>query len=234
MAVTTTARPLDRRREKAAQAGAAAAQARSAVTDLDHQLDTVRNLAEQQKQRLRQALDETARLKRSIKAAAKRRDELVKQRKKAVAKADQARGKAAVAETKYDKEVLADLVRREKEKNRSAAPERNAAADGDAANGDGAAGKELQPAQARVLAVPARRAPARTEDAPAGTVARPARRAAATDPPPDKSNQGTQEAARPSRRTAATDPPPEQVNEGTQTARRTAARKTAKAARLIR
>jgi hypothetical protein len=162
MAVTTTARPLDRRRDKAGRTGAAAAAAQAAVTDIDHQLKTVASLAEQQEQALHRAVEEAARLKRSLKAAGKRRTELVKERKKAVARAERARAKAADAEAKYDKELLADLVRREKEKDRAEVSE-----------------------------------PAGGDPAPA-------------------------------------DPAPEQPDEATRTARRTAARKTAKAARLIR
>ena len=164
--MTTTAPPLDRRRAKAAETSAAAEKARTAVTDIDRQLETVGNLTTEQEQALRQAVQEAARLKRSLKAAGKRRAELVKERKKAVAKADRARDRAEAAETKYDKEVLADLVRREKEKDRATA-------------------KDKAPASAP-------------------------------------------------RRPAAATPAPEQPAEATQNTRRTAARKTAKAARLIR
>jgi chromosome segregation ATPase len=163
MDVTTTARPLDRRRDKAGTASAAAAAADAAVTDIDRQLETLSSLTEQQQGALRRAAEETERLKRSLKAAGKRRAELAKERKKAVAKAEQARAKADLAEAKYDKEVLAELVRREKEKDRAAG-------------------------------APSARSPRR----------------------------------------AAADPPPEKPDEATQSARRTAARKTAKAARLIR
>ena len=121
--MTTTARPLDRRRDKAGSAGAAADAAQAAVTDIDHQLKTVASLTEQQEQALQRAVEETARLKRSLKAASKRRTELVKERKKAVAKAQRARARATAAEVKYDKEVLADLVRREKEKDRASSSE---------------------------------------------------------------------------------------------------------------
>jgi hypothetical protein len=175
--VTTTARPLDRRRGKADAAGAAAAKAATAVTDIDRQLETIANLTEQQRQARRRAVEEAERLKRSLKAAGKRRAELVKDRKKAVARAERARARAAAAESKYDKEVLADLVRREKEKDRTAAtPVR-----------------ELEAAPERNPEVRAHRAPAKS----AG-------------------------------------PEPEQPGEATKTSRRTAARKTAKAARLIR
>jgi seryl-tRNA synthetase len=144
---------------------------------------------------LHRAVEEADRLKRSLKAASKRRTELTKERRKAAAKAEQARAKAAAAEAKYDKEVLAELVRREKEKDRAAPP-----------------GKELQPAPERSPAIPAHRVPARSDAETAET---------ATPAPT-------------TRRSAPADPPPEQPDEGTQTSQRTAARKTAKAARLIR
>ena len=198
IAVTTTAGPLDRRRDKAGAAGAAATKAQAAVSDLDRQLETLTSLADQQQQAVRRAAEESDRLKRSIKAAGKRRGELVKERKRAVAKAERARARAASAEAKYDKAVLADLVRREKEKDRATAT---------------APGKELQPVPERAPAVPARRSPAKAADGAQADGAAPTRA---------------------SRRSAAADPPAEQPSEATQTSRRTAARKTAKAARIIR
>lgn len=121
IAVTTTAKPIDRRREKADAAGTAAGQAQTAVTDIDNQLKTIASLTDQQEQSLRRAQDEAARLKQALKAAAKRKAELVKQRKKAVVRAGRASAKAKAAEAKYDKEVLAEIVRREKEKDRQPA-----------------------------------------------------------------------------------------------------------------
>jgi len=167
--VTTTARPLDRRRDKAGAAGTAAAQAEAAVTDIDRQVKTLTSLAEQQQQALHRAVDEVARLKRSIKAAAERRAVLAKERKQAVAKLARAKTRAARAEAKYDKELLADLVRREKARDRA-------------------------------------------EPTPEHSRGRSPRRRAAAEPVPV----------------------PERPAEATLTARRTAARKTEKAARLIR
>jgi chromosome segregation ATPase len=122
--VSTSTPTLDRRRVKAASADAAADQAKSAVTDIDHQISTITDLTEQQEQALHRARDEITRLKRSLKAAGKRRAELTRQRKKAAAEAARARAKATAAEAKYDKEVLAELIRREKEKDRAAQPDR--------------------------------------------------------------------------------------------------------------
>ncbi|MEV4637651.1 hypothetical protein AB0J80_09895 [Actinoplanes sp. NPDC049548] len=112
------AKPLDRRRDKAGAAEAAADKARAAVTAIDNQLKTIATLSEEQQQALRRTTEEAARLKRSLKAAGKRRAELVKQRKKAVVRADKARQRARAAEAKYDKELLADMVRREKQRDR--------------------------------------------------------------------------------------------------------------------
>jgi chromosome segregation ATPase len=119
--VTATDTPLVRRRDKAGAAEEAAEKAQASVTDIDNQLQTLDGLAEQQKQALRRAEDEAARLKRSIKAADKRREQLLRDRKKAVTRAEKAKTKAETAETKYDKQVLAEMVRREKARDRRAA-----------------------------------------------------------------------------------------------------------------
>jgi hypothetical protein len=110
---------LDRRREQAASAASAAEKAQTGVTELDNRLRTNASMTQQQKQALRNAEAEVNRLKRSVKAAAKERDRLVKARKKAVDKAGKARTKAKAADAKYDKSVLADMVRREKMKDRA-------------------------------------------------------------------------------------------------------------------
>ncbi|UQU64421.1 hypothetical protein COUCH_36620 [Couchioplanes caeruleus] len=120
MTVTATDQTLDRRRDRAGTAGAAAERAEAAVTDLDNQLRTIADLTVQQQQSLRNAVDEAARLKRSLKAARQRRAELLKARKKAAVKAGKARDKARAAEAKYDKQLLADMIRREKERDRAA------------------------------------------------------------------------------------------------------------------
>lgn len=181
MTVTATAQPLERRRDKAAAASAAADKAQAAVTDVDNQLKTLAGLTGQQEQSLRRAVDEAARLKRALKAAAKRRAELVKERKKAVAKANRARRKAKAAETKYDQEVLSDLVRREKERDR-AAPD--------------AAGSRADPAPERSVTSVARSVAAKVT---AAKSARTQGRAPAADPPPERESEATTTA----RRTAA-------------------------------
>jgi chromosome segregation ATPase len=117
-----TAPALNRRRDQASAAATAAEKAQAGVTELDNRLKTNATLTTQQNQALRNAVAEVNRLKRSLKAAAKEREQLTKARKKAVDKAAKSKAKAAEAEAKYDKVVLADLVRREKEKDRAASP----------------------------------------------------------------------------------------------------------------
>jgi chromosome segregation ATPase len=112
---------LDRRREQATSAARAADKAQSGVTELDNRLQTNTSMTRQQKQALRNAEAEVTRIKRSLKAAAKERDQLTRARKKAVAKVDKARIKAEAADAKYEKSVLADMVRREKIKDRAEA-----------------------------------------------------------------------------------------------------------------
>jgi chromosome segregation ATPase len=117
---------LDSRRDKAATAASAAAKAQAGVTELDNRLQTSTSLTTQQTQALRNAQAEVNRLKRSLKLTAKERARLTTARKKAAAKAAQARKKQQAAEAKYDKVVLADMVRREKERDRAqTSPESN-------------------------------------------------------------------------------------------------------------
>jgi chromosome segregation ATPase len=123
-APTTTDRsssPLDRRRDQAAAAAGAAEQAQAGVTELDHRLATNANLTRQQSQALRNAVAEANRLKRTLKAGKKERDRLTKARKKAATRAGKAKAKAESADEKYSRTVLAELVRREKERDRASA-----------------------------------------------------------------------------------------------------------------
>src|SRR3954468_2419618 len=112
---------LDRRRAQSAAAGAAAEKARQAVTELDNRLRTNTELAQQQSQALRNAEAEVKRLKRSLKTQERDRVRLTKAHKKATAKASKAGNRAADADPKYDKAVLADLIRREKQRDQAAA-----------------------------------------------------------------------------------------------------------------
>jgi hypothetical protein len=126
---------LDRRREQTAAAKDAEEKARTAVTDLANRLQTNADLTEQQKLALRNAEAEAKRLKRSLKTQQRDRDRLAKAHQKALGKAAKATRRAEDLDDKYSKSVLADLVRREKEKDLKAAgvtppePERAVAAD---------------------------------------------------------------------------------------------------------
>lgn len=107
---------LDRRRVKAQTAKDTADRAHARVADLDATLRANEAHAERQQIALRRARDETARLKQELKAAAKERAALTAARKKARDKAAKARDKAANAEARYDQVVLAEIVRREKDR----------------------------------------------------------------------------------------------------------------------
>ena len=119
--IVTVKTALDSRREKAAAANAAAEQAKAGVAELDNRLQANANQTKQQKQALRNVLAEATRLKRALKNAVKDRDRLTKQRKKAVSRAGKTQAKARTAEARYDKSVLAEMVKREKERDRAAA-----------------------------------------------------------------------------------------------------------------
>jgi len=114
---------LDSRRDKAAAAAAAADKADRGVAELDRQLQANAALARQQKLALRLAKTEAAGLKRSLTGIAKEKTRLTTARKKAAARSKRAMTKRATAEAKYDKALLADMVHREKERDRSQALE---------------------------------------------------------------------------------------------------------------
>jgi chromosome segregation ATPase len=105
------------------QARQRAARARAdAVRSLDQGLHTNTERYAAQEKALAAALDTATTLKKAMKASAKDRDSLRAARRearRAAAKADQ---RAATAEARYDRAVLADLVRREKDHDLSAHP----------------------------------------------------------------------------------------------------------------
>jgi chromosome segregation ATPase len=112
---------LDRRRDKAQGAKDTADKARDHVADLDARISTNAGQAQQDQAALHQAQDEVTRLKRALKTAAKEDAVLQTRRKKASTAAVKAEVKAKAAEAKYDQAMLADMVRREKARDRSAA-----------------------------------------------------------------------------------------------------------------
>ena len=107
---------LDSRRDKVTAATTAAEQAEEGVAQLDHRLQANATLAKQQKQVLRNAKAEIARLKLALTGIEQEKAQLTTARKKAVARAKRARNKREKAEAKYDRLLLADIVRREKER----------------------------------------------------------------------------------------------------------------------
>jgi hypothetical protein len=201
---------LDRRRERATAAAKAAEKAQAGVTDLDNRLQTNAGLTEQRTQALRNAVAEVIRLKRAVKAGTEERGRLTKARKRAVAKAGRAQAKHKSAESKYDRSVLADMVRREKAKDR--ADSARAAVD--------STSKALGP-------VPERSPAAATATK---TAANTATKTAATKTAA-VARTGAGSATRTGGTTVA-DPPPERPDAGTATATRTVARKTATGARV--
>jgi hypothetical protein len=110
---------LDRRRDRASAAARAAEKAQAGITELDRRLQTNATMANQQTQARRNAVAEADRLKRSLKVVTRERDRLTKARKKAAARAEKSKAKSAAAEAKYSKTVLAEMIRREKEKDRA-------------------------------------------------------------------------------------------------------------------
>jgi len=115
---TTTDRrsPLERRRAAASAAAGAAEKARARVAELDRRLQTNATMTTEQSQALRNATAEVARLKRALKGVARERDGLAKDRRKAAGRADKAGAKAKRADDKYSKSMLAEMIRREKDK----------------------------------------------------------------------------------------------------------------------
>jgi hypothetical protein len=112
---------LDRRREKSRIAHEVAERAAAIVAAVDAQLTANAGQTEQDQAALRNARDEVVRLKRALKSADKDRAALRKRRANAGALTARAQVKAQRAEKRYDQEVLADIVRREKDRDRAAA-----------------------------------------------------------------------------------------------------------------
>ncbi|MCA2214393.1 hypothetical protein [Jidongwangia harbinensis] len=228
---------LDNRRTKSSTANAAAEKARAGVTELDHRLQTNANLIEQQTQALRHAESEAKRLKRALKLADTERARLAKQRAKAAARASKAQAKAEAAEAKYDQVVLAELVKREKARDRAEATAARGTASAPSQNtaGPNTAGQSTAGA-ARNTAGRTAGAPARTtaaEDSPATQNGPAASTLATATAAKTTAAKATAAKSQPSPRTrgANLDPPPEKPDPGTAEAVKTAARRTRRAAR---
>jgi chromosome segregation ATPase len=106
---------LDRRREKLQANKTAARAAIDAIADLDARLDHNSSQTREYEAALQAAVDQVAALKKAIKAAGKQQVQLDSARKDAQRAAAQAQQRAAAAEAKYDRAVLAEIVRREKD-----------------------------------------------------------------------------------------------------------------------
>ncbi len=118
----TRAGALDKRRRKLQTSRSSVESAARALKELDDRLNG--NSTEQRKHEsaLQAALDQVASLKKAIKAAKKQGAKLQTARKRARRDAAKAQQRAATAETKYDRAVLADMLRREKDRDLSAHP----------------------------------------------------------------------------------------------------------------
>jgi hypothetical protein len=106
---------LDRRRNKLQVAKAYAASAVSDFRRLDEQLASNDDQRREQEASLQAALDRVVLLKKAIKASIKEADKLRAAREDAGKRATEAQQRVTAAEARYDRAVLADMVRREKE-----------------------------------------------------------------------------------------------------------------------
>ncbi|HEY2206134.1 MAG TPA: hypothetical protein VGH99_16795 [Pseudonocardia sp.] len=136
---------LDQRRETLHTRRSAAEETASRLTELDAALEANAVARRDGEARLQSALDQVAGLKKAIKAAKKERGTLRTARDEAREQDAQARQRAASAERKYDRAMLADMVSREKDQ--------DLAADRDA-------GQEPTPKRKKVKAAPKARAAA--------------------------------------------------------------------------
>lgn len=111
---------LDLRRERLQSAKAAAEGAQKRLRGLDDQLAANETQTREHESALRAASDEVTRRKKALKASAKKQQQLGASRNKVVALVAKARQKAHGAEVNYDKAVLADMVRRERDRDLAA------------------------------------------------------------------------------------------------------------------
>ena len=106
---------LDRRRNKLWVAEAAAAGAVSDLRRLDEELASNNDQHREQEASLQAALDRVVWLKKAIKASVKKAGKLRAAREDVGKRAAEAQQRVTAAETKYDRAVLAEMVRREKD-----------------------------------------------------------------------------------------------------------------------
>jgi hypothetical protein len=106
---------LDRRRNKLQVAKAYAASAVSDLRRLDEQLASNDDQRREQEAALQAALDRVVLLKKAIKASIREAGKLRVAREDVGKRAAEAQQRVTAAEARYDRAVLADMVRREKE-----------------------------------------------------------------------------------------------------------------------
>jgi hypothetical protein len=111
---------LDRRRDKSQSAKATAAAAQQRLDGVDSQLAANAAQTQDHEGALRRASDEVKKRKKALKTSAKQHQRLTASRKKAATSVAKAHQKTYAAENKYDKAVLADLVRKERDKDLAA------------------------------------------------------------------------------------------------------------------
>jgi hypothetical protein len=159
---------LGRRREKLHVTRTAAELATRRVAELDKQLDTNSAAQRENEAALQRALDRVATLKKSIKASRRGSGKLHTARRDARRVAARAQQRAATAEAKYDRAVLAEMVRREKDDDLSRhlpGAGEEVATDADAQrNDDTGTSRDTRPATRRTRSGPsrARSTPTRT------------------------------------------------------------------------
>ena len=111
---------LDRRREKAKAAKATADAAQQRLSGLDDGLAANAAQTQEHETALRRASDEVGQLKKALKASAKKNQQLTASRKKVAASVAKTQQKAYAAEGKYNKALLADMVRKERNRDLAA------------------------------------------------------------------------------------------------------------------
>jgi hypothetical protein len=163
---------LDYRRETLRTRAARSAASKAKVTSLDEQLEMNSAARREHEANLQAALDTVAGLKKAIKKADKQRAKLRAARKNARRADAKARQRASTAEAKYDRALLADLVRREKDRDMS---------------------QHTEPALPATEAPPV---PVTPPPARAGALPQSQPTAALADPPPPPAENGTPTATR--------------------------------------
>lgn len=110
---------LDKRRKTLQTARGAAEAAAAKVVSLDEALDSNAIGRREHEAGLQVALDRVAGLKKAIKASKQERDKLRTARKAARQDDAKARQRSSTSEARYDRAVLADMLRREKDRDLS-------------------------------------------------------------------------------------------------------------------